>query len=279
MSSISVVIPTYNRAVLLERALDSVMAQTLPADEIIVVVDGSTDNTSSMLKSRYPEVNLIQQDNQGVSAARNTGIAAARHDWIALLDSDDVWHQNKLEKQLQGLNNSSEYLFCHSDEIWIRNGVRVSQMNKHKKAGGHIFQHCLPLCVISPSAVVIHRLLFDEIGLFDETLPACEDYDLWLRLCSRYPVLYIDEALITKYGGHDDQLSRQYWGMDRFRIQALNKIISSAKLNDVDRDAAVKMMRSKINIYLAGAEKHDNTKHVDDFKQLLAKYTWEALTS
>jgi glycosyltransferase involved in cell wall biosynthesis len=214
-----------------------------------------------------------------VSAARNTGISAARHDWIALLDSDDVWQQNKLEKQLQGLNNSPEYLICHSDETWIRNGFRVNQMNKHKKAGGHIFQHCLPLCVISPSAVMIHRLLFDEIGLFDETLPACEDYDLWLRLCSRDPVLYIEEALVTKYGGHDDQLSRQYWGMDRFRIQTLNKIISSDKLNDIDHDAAIKMMRSKINIYLAGAEKHDNTEHVDDFKQLLEKYSWEAITS
>ena len=279
MSSISVVIPTYNRSVLLERALDSVLAQTLPADEIIVVDDGSTDNTVSMLKSRYPGVNLITQDNRGVSAARNAGIEAARHDWIALLDSDDVWHQNKLEKQLQGLNNSPEYLICHSDETWIRNGFRVNQMNKHKKVGGYIFQHCLPLCVISPSAVMIHRLLFDEVGLFDETLPACEDYDLWLRLCSRYPVLYIEEALVTKYGGHDDQLSRQYWGMDRFRIQTLNKIISSDKLNDIDHDAAIKMMRSKINIYLAGAEKHDNTEHVDDFKQLLEKYRWEAITS
>lgn len=279
MSSISVVIPTYNRSVLLERALDSVLAQTLPADEIIVVDDGSTDNTVSMLKSRYPGVNLITQDNRGVSAARNAGIEAARHDWIALLDSDDVWHQNKLEKQLQGLNNSPEYLICHSDETWIRNGFRVNQMNKHKKVGGYIFQHCLPLCVISPSAVMIHHLLFDEIGLFDETLPACEDYDLWLRLCSRYPVLYIEEALVTKYGGHDDQLSRQYWGMDRFRIQTLNKIISSDKLNDIDHDAAIKMMRSKINIYLAGAEKHDNTEHVDDFKQLLEKYSWEAITS
>lgn len=279
MSSISAVIPTYNRAVLLERALDSVLAQTLPVDEVIIVNDGSTDNTSSMLKSRYPEVNLIEQNNQGVSAARNTGIAAARHDWIALLDSDDVWHQNKLEKQIQELNNAPDYLICHCDEIWIRNGVRIKQMSKHKKMGGYIFQHCLPLCAISPSAVIIHRSLFDKIGLFDETLPACEDYDLWLRLCSHYPVLYIEEALITKYGGHDDQLSRQYWGMDRFRIQALNKIISTATLNDVDRDAAIKMMRSKINIYLAGAKKHDNTEHVDDFKQLLAKYTMDATTA
>ena len=157
MASVSVVIPTYNRAHLLERCLVSVLGQTLTADEIIVVDDGSTDNTVSTLKSRHPEVKLIQQDNLGVSAARNTGISAARHDWIALLDSDDVWHENKLERQITALNNAPEYLICHSDEIWIRNGVRVNQMNKHRKAGGHIFQHCLPLCAISPSAVMIHQ--------------------------------------------------------------------------------------------------------------------------
>jgi len=277
MASVSVVIPTYNRAHLLERSLDSVLGQTLAADEIIVVDDGSTDNTVATLKSMYPEVKLIQQDNLGVSAARNTGISAARHEWIALLDSDDVWHENKLERQIMTLNDAPEYLICHSDEIWIRNGVRVNQMNKHRKAGGHIFQHCLPLCAISPSAVMIHRSLFEELGLFDETLPACEDYELWLRICSRYPVLYIDEALITKHGGHDDQLSRQHWGMDRFRIQALNKIVSEIKLNDNDRDAAIKMMLKKINIYLAGAEKHGNTEHVEDFKQLLRKHSEEVL--
>ena len=282
MASVSVVIPTFNRVNSLERALDSVLAQTLPADEIIIVDDGSTDNTVSILKSRYSEVELsmirfIEQDNQGVSAARNAGIAAATHEWIALLDSDDFWHEDKLQKQIQALENAPEYLMSHSDEIWIRNGLRVNQMNKHKKTGGYIFQQCLPMCVISPSTVIIHRLIFDEIGLFDETLPACEDYDLWLRICSRYPVLYIDEALITKHGGHDDQLSHKYWGMDRFRIQALNKLISEAKLNDSDRDAAIKMMQHKINIYLVGAEKHGNTEHVDDFKELLTKYAKEII--
>ena len=282
MASISVVIPTFNRVSSLERTLNSVLAQTLPADEIIIVDDGSTDNTVSILKSRYSEVELsmirfIEQDNHGVSAARNAGIATAKHEWIALLDSDDVWHEDKLQKQIQALENAPEYLMSHSDEIWIRNGLRVNQMDKHKKTGGYIFQQCLPMCVISPSAVIIHRLIFDEIGLFDETLPACEDYDLWLRICSRYPVLYIDEALITKHGGHDDQLSHKYWGMDRFRIQALNKIISEAKLNDSDRDAAIKMMQHKINIYLVGAEKHGNTEHVDDFKELLTKYAKEII--
>ncbi|RKZ48343.1 MAG: glycosyltransferase family 2 protein [Gammaproteobacteria bacterium] len=272
MASVSVVIPTYNRVKLLERALASVLGQTLPADEIIIVDDGSTDNTVSTLKTLHPEVKFIQQDNLGVSAARNTGIAAARHDWIALLDSDDVWHKHKLERQMAALNNAPEYLICHSNEIWVRNGVRVNQMHKHKKAGGQIFQHCLPLCVISPSAVVMHRSLLEETGLFDESLAACEDYDLWLRICSRYPVLYIDEALITKHGGHDDQLSTKHWGMDRFRIHALNKIISENKLNDSDRDAAINMMVKKISIYLAGADKHGNTEHVEDFKRILTKY-------
>ncbi len=162
MASVSVVIPTFNRVYLLERTLDSVLAQTLPADEIIIVDDGSTDNTVSILKSRYSEVELsmirfIEQDNHGVSAARNAGIATAKHEWIALLDSDDVWHEDKLQKQMQALENAPEYLMSHCDEIWIRNGLRVNQMNKHKKTGGYIFQQCLPMCVISPSAVIIHR--------------------------------------------------------------------------------------------------------------------------
>ncbi len=273
MPCVCVVIPTYNRAFLLKRALDSVLKQTRPADEVIVVDDGSTDDTVSMLKSMYPEINLIQQYNSGVSKARNTGILAARHEWIALLDSDDTWHKDKLERQITALESSPEYLICHSDEIWIRNGRQINQMDKHKKAGGRIFQHCLPLCAISPSAVMIHRSLFEEIGLFDETLPACEDYDLWLRICSRYPVLYIDEALITKYGGHGDQLSRKFWGMDRFRIQALDKIISKDTLHQSDRHAAIKMIIKKINIYLSGAKKHENTKYIDSFNQLLEKYS------
>lgn len=272
MFRVSVVIPTFNRVNLLQRALDSVLAQTLAVEEIIVVDDGSTDGTTAALKPIYPQVNFIVQPNLGVSAARNTGIAAAKHDWIALLDSDDVWHQDKLATQAQKLTDMPGYLICHSNEIWIRNGARVNPMAKHKKYGGQIFRHCLPMCIISPSTAVIHRRLFEQAGNFDETLPACEDYELWLRFCAQDPVLYIDKLLVTKYGGHRDQLSRRYWGMDRFRIRSLNKIIKNARLCELDRQATIKTMLEKINIYLAGAEKHGNRQHVDEFSLLLSEY-------
>lgn len=255
---ISVIIPTYNRAHTLARALNSVRRQTLPADEIIVIDDGSTDNTAAQLRAEYPDIVYLRQPNAGVSHARNTGIAAARNDWLALLDSDDEWHPQKLERQVEALQTQTGYRLCHTDELWVRNGARVNPMNKHAKRGGWIFRYCLPLCAISPSSVLLHRGLFDDTGPFDETLPACEDYDLWLRITAKYPVLYLDESLITKYGGHADQLSRKHWGMDRFRIQALENIVNRGELSADDRRAALVMLNQKLNILLTGARKRGN---------------------
>ena len=272
MTTISVIVPTYNRAHTLSRALDSVLAQTHPADEVIVIDDGSTDSTVEVIQNSYPDVKLIQQQNSGVSAARNRGIYASHCDWIALLDSDDEWLPNKLDKQLALVSQHPEYKIIHSDEIWIRNGVRVNQMKKHIKKGGWIFQDCLPLCAISPSAAMIHRAVFDEVGLFDETLPACEDYDLWLRITSQYPVLYCDEPLINKYGGHEDQLSRKYWGMDRFRVQALVKVLLQGGGRDDDYRAALDMMRSKVNVLLKGAIKRGNNELIERYEGLLMEW-------
>ena len=269
MTTVSAIIPSYNRAHTLPRALDSVLAQTRPADEIIVVDDGSTDETEQLITQDYPQVIYLKQENRGVSAARNLAINQAKGEWLALLDSDDTWLPHKLEKQLEMLIEQPELKIIHSDEIWIRNGVRVNQMKKHSKTGGWIFQHCLPLCAISPSAVIIHSELFDEIGLFDETLPACEDYDLWLRITARYPVLYCDEPLITKYGGHEDQLSQKYWGMDRFRIHALNKCIAQEHLKEQDQLAAEQMLQHKLRVLLKGAQKHNNQKIIKEFTPLL----------
>ena len=255
---ISVIIPSWNRADRLAAALDSVRAQSLVPHEVIVVDDGSTDNTRELLSRHYPEVRYLYQQNNGVSSARNTGIMAASGDWIALLDSDDRWEPLKLERQQQAIQAQPGYRLCHCDEIWIRNGKRVNPMKKHAKQGGKIFRQCLPRCVISPSAVMIQREVFAGIGLFDENLPACEDYDLWLRICARHPVLFVNQPLVIKVGGHDDQLSRRYWGMDRFRVQALEKILATGVLDEQDHAAALYMLQEKLAILIQGADKRDN---------------------
>lgn len=266
---ISVVIPSYNRLESLKHAVASVLMQDSEVNELIVVDDGSTDSTQHYFKNNFPQVKLIHQTNSGVSAARNAGIRQARHDWIALLDSDDSWHQNKISAIRQAHNKNPNINLIHSDEIWIRNGVRVNAMNKHRKSGGNIFLQCLPLCVISPSAVVLKRSLIDSVGYFDESLPACEDYDLWLKICNQHPVHYIDEPLITKYGGHDDQLSTQHWGMDRFRIRALNRLIQTGNLSEAHQHAANGMMQEKLKVLLNGARKHKNQAVLNEFSILL----------
>ena len=256
--NIDVIIPTYNRRHTLGRAIDSVLIQSLKPAEIIIVDDGSTDGTQELISINYPDITYIKSENKGVSAARNLGIKHSQSDWLAFLDSDDEWLPNKLEKQSAAISNQKEYKVVHCDEIWFRNGNRVNSKIKHQKYGGSIFEKCLPLCVVSPSAVIIHRVLFKELGLFDENLPACEDYDLWLRICALYPVLYLDAPLLIKYGGHEDQLSRKHWGMDRFRVEALRKILRSGILNESQELAATETLIQKCNILIGGAKKRGN---------------------
>ena len=270
-TTIAAVIPTFNRASLVSRALDSVMRQTFLPSEIIVVDDGSTDNTENLISEKYRTVAYLKTENKGVSAARNIGIKATKSEWIAFLDSDDEWLPQKLEKQIAKVSNKHSYKIVHCEEIWIRNGRRVNPKIKHKKYGGYIFEKCLPLCVISPSAVVIHRDLFQELGYFDETLPACEDYDLWLRICAKYPVLFVDEPLIKKFGGHDDQLSKRFWGMDRFRVEALHKILTLGKLTESQKQKATEMLINKCSILINGFVKRGNYQAVQKYKGLVGK--------
>ena len=271
-TSVSVIIPTWNRKNVLPRALHSVLNQTVKPDEIIVVDDGSTDGTAGLVKRDFPDVKLVSKNNAGVSSARNTGIVKSTHQWIAFLDSDDEWLPTKIEKQLDHFQKNPKAVLIHTDEIWIRNGVRVNPMKKHEKSGGWIFEKCLPLCLISPSSVLIKRALFSEIGMFDELLEVCEDYDLWLRICSKYPVHYLVEKLIVKYGGHEDQLSRKHWGMDRFRIQALDKLISDETLSDSYKNAAIKMLIEKAKIVLQGANKRENEMVIEECQNFIRKF-------
>jgi glycosyltransferase involved in cell wall biosynthesis len=251
---VSVIIPTYNRGWVLTEAIDSVLAQDFQDYELIVVDDGSTDNTREVLDTYGQDIIVLRQANKGVSAARNRGIAAAGGQLVAFLDSDDLWLPRKLSRQVDFFKLNPDAVINQTEEIWIRNGVRVNPKDRHRKPSGMIFERSLGLCLVSPSAVMIKKTLFDAVGVFDGNLPACEDYDLWLRIGCRYPVHLIDTPLIIKRGGHGDQLSKAP-GLDKFRIKALKKIIVSELLSESQQRAAMHTLQNKCAIYAGGCRK------------------------
>ena len=263
---ISVVIPTLNRINTLQRALDSVINQTYKPAEIIVVDNGSSDGTLKFLREQYPKITTLTENKVGVSSARNKGIKKSINQWIALLDSDDAWHPRKLEVQTSMLDSAlKEYSLIHTDEVWFRNNKHINQMKKHKKQGGYIFERCLSLCCISPSSVLFKKNILDKVGLFDESLPVCEDYDMWLKICSSEEVLFAQDKLTYKYGGHKDQLSKSYWGMDRFRIKSIENIIKNFDLTYKQKKQAKKELIKKLKIIINGAFKRNNLSIVNEF--------------
>ncbi|WP_419661408.1 glycosyl transferase, family II [Desulfosarcina variabilis str. Montpellier] len=264
---VSVIMPTFNRAWSLKKAIDSVLSQEYANLETIVVDDGSTDDTPALLSSYGTRIRVIRQANQGVSAARNAGIRAAQGELITLLDSDDAWLPGKVQAQVDFFDAHPENLICQTEEIWIRHGRRVNPKRHHKKHRGMIFERCLPLCLISPSAVMMRRRLLDEVGLFDEQLPACEDYDLWLRITFKYPVALIDEPLIVKHGGHADQLSAMPQ-LDRYRIQAIVKILRQGVLSADQTAAALDVLTRKCAIYATGCRKRGRLGEAAYFDRL-----------
>ena len=271
MPRVSVIIPTYNRAAWVAEAAASVLAQTYRDFELIVVDDGGTDATLEALARLAGELRLLRRAKQGgVSAARNLGVAAARGEWLAFLDSDDLWRPDKLARQIDYLKENPDLRLCQTEEIWVRNGVRVNPPETHRKVGGEIFLPSLSRCVVSPSAVMLERRLFEELGGFDETLPAAEDYDLWLRVTWRHPVGLLPEALVIKRGGHADQLSRQ-WGLDRWRIQALVKLLKEEDLPPHFRDAAHHTLAEKCRIYAQGCEKRGRLDESRRYRKILSE--------
>ncbi len=266
-SLVSIIIPTYNRAWILSQAIDSVLNQTYCDRELIVIDDGSTDNTQKLLATYGEKIQVILQENKGVSAARNRGIEAASGEYIALLDSDDEWLPEKLKSQVEFFKENPGALICQTQEIWIRNGQRVNPKNRHKKQTGMIFESSLSLCLVSPSAVMFKRDLIVKTGLFDEIMPACEDYDLWLRVSCKYPIYLIDKDLIIKRGGHEDQLSRQP-GLDKYRIYSIKKALERDILNEKQRKSAIHKLKEKCAIYAAGCLKRGREEEAKYYIQL-----------
>jgi len=268
MVKVSVVIPAFNREKLLKRALDSVFKQTHKLTEVIVVDDGSTDGTAVMIKAFFPQVKYFFQKNKGVSAARNLGVKNANGTLIAFLDSDDEWLPEKLAKQVEFLN-SSPFGWVQTREKWIRNEKEIHPGPKHQMISGMIFNESCELCLVSPSAVMLEKKLFEKYGMFDESLSACEDYDLWLRILAYEPIGLIEEPHTIHYGGHADQLSQKYWGMDRFRVKTLTKLLKMP-LTARQRQKVKKVLWFKVNVLAGGSLKRK--KFLDFFKYQLLKF-------
>ncbi len=279
--NVSIIIPVYNRAQKLKKAVESVLAQTYELFELIVIDDGSDDDPAKNLSGIDDKrLRIFRQPNKGVSAARNRGIKESTNEWLAFLDSDDTWLETKLEEQVAFHKENPRLLISQTDEVWIKNGVRINPNKLNVKQAGDIFQSSLSRCMISPSAVILHRSLFDEVGLFDESLVVCEDYDLWLRITCRHSVGLIKDKLVIKTGGHPDQLSKKYWGMDRFRVKAIEKLIENNELTVEQEKAASKMLVKKSEILKNGAKKRniEATEYdsmIDKYKVLAEKVVTE----
>ncbi len=270
---VSVIIPTHNRRQLLKKAIDSVLGQTYRNFQLIVVDDGSVDDTGRLVATYAADITYIRQENKGPAAARNRGLAAAEHDLIAFLDDDDWFDRRKLEIQVAAMEQYREYAISHSQEIWFRRGRHLNQKKKHRKVGGDLFDRSLQLCAVSMSTVMIRRELFDAVGLFDEELSCCEDYDFWLRVSVDHPFLLLDTPLTLKDGGRQDQVSfRHRVGMDRLRIRAIAGLLASAVLSEEKRRLAAAELVRKCTIYAQGCIKHGRPDEARRYLELAASH-------
>jgi glycosyltransferase involved in cell wall biosynthesis len=275
MPSVSVIIPVYNRRELAQRAVQSVLAQSYRDFELVIVDDGSTDGFCASDITRCTPVHqrfLHYPFRRGVSAARNSGAAAAQGPWLAFLDSDDQWHTLKLERQMQWLTENPGYRIAQTREIWIRGDKRVNPPKTHKKIEGYIFSESLKRCMITPSSVIMQKSLFREMGGFNESLPACEDYDLWLKIAAQHAVGLIDEYLLTRFGGRADQLSAATPLLDRFRIRTLLDLLAGGRLNSGQKTLVRRELALKANIVAQGCKKRNKEHEYQQYAALAERF-------
>lgn len=270
---VDIIIPSHNRKELLKRAISSVEKQTFKDWFLWIADDGSEDGTAESIKKtfkgKFPFKVISSPRREGVSAARNKGIRQGQREWVAFLDSDDEWLPEKLKIQMDYLKENPAFSFVHSNELWLKRGYPFPQKKKHKKEGGRIFARSTGLCCISPSAVLVRRSLLEEVGLFREDFPVCEDYELWLRITSRFPVGFVEKPLIVKHGGHGDQLSQKYKAMDYWRVKALKPFLQSSLITEEERKIVCKVLIRKCQILLKGYEKYKNLQNKEEVKYIL----------
>lgn len=267
---ISVVIPTHDRAAFLPRAVSSVLAQEGVNLELIVVDDGSTDNTRQVLASYQDRrLRVIRQRHSGVAASRNRGIEHSRGEYIALLDSDDEWLPGKLARQLK-FQVEGKWAVTQTEEVWVRHGRAVQPRNKHAKRGGWIFAPSLELCLVSPSCSMFSRAFWQELGPFDDRLLACEDYDFWLRAGLSYPVGLLPDPLVRKFGGHADQLSRKIIGLDLYRIYSLVKLRRNPGLGREHKSLVELALRQRAKRYIQGCLKRGKPEEAQRVQEIVS---------
>ncbi len=273
---VSVIIPTYNRAYILSRAIKSVLNQTFKNWELIIVDDGSTDETPRLI-TRYPVI-YVKTRRKGVASARNTGLKKAKGEFIAFLDSDDAFLPEKLEKQVRFFEKHPDYFLVQTEEKWFKAGKRIYPKRIHRKAEGWFFHRAVRLCVVSMSAVMLKREVFKVVGGFDENFPVCEDYEFWLRVSLKFPVGLIKEELVEKDGGRPDQLSATK-GLDFYRTLALIKLFKNhfSELTPEQKLLLYKEAKKKFEIFFKGALKYGNLGKAWELEKIFEK-TFSSLT-
>jgi glycosyltransferase involved in cell wall biosynthesis len=270
---VSVIILTYQRAYWVKEAIESVLSQTYKDYEIIVINDGSTDNTAEVLSQFQNNIKIIEQKNKGVAAARNIAINNSQGRYIAFLDDDDIWLPTKLEKQIMLLEANDKIGLIYSDMSYFDEKEIFPETTAKKRP--------LPLARISwmlfpypnltprPSSVVVRQETLDEIGLFDESLTTCEDYDLWLRICEKWLFYYLDEPL-TMYRLSDTNMSKN---QERTLISSLQVQEKAIERHPDYRRLPVNLLeRGYYKFYLDLARLYINQGKGDKARQVIRRY-------
>lgn len=226
MPEISVIVPTYNYAHFIGDCLDSIFAQTYKDFEVIVIDDGSTDDTARVLEKYKGEIRYIYQENKGLPAARNTGIQAAQGEYLAFLDSDDLWLPEKLDEQIRFLRNDTDMgiIFSDASAFNEKGMIRKSILKEENICTGFCFQRLFMGNYLVMPTVMIRKRCLVESGLFDESLTAVEDYDLWLRISLFYKIGFVDKVL-AMYRVHPSNMSGDFCRLMDNEIKVIQKIV------------------------------------------------------
>jgi glycosyltransferase involved in cell wall biosynthesis len=251
VKTVSAIIPTYNYGRFLREAIDSALAQTCPALEVIVVDDGSTDDTPQVLAGYGDRIRAIRQENAGVGTARNAGIAAARGEYLAFLDSDDIWRPRKLERDLARFEADPELGLVHCGvEAFDNTGktISVSLTGLEGWVAPDLLRLDRQVIAAPGSGTMVPKRVAEEIGGFDARLQPSEDWDFCYRVAARYRVGFVPEVLV-RYRLHGSGIHLNIPRMENGMLMALEKAFTSP-------DPAVQSLRrhtyGRIHRILAG---------------------------